>query len=318
LGAGIKLRPTKIAYFGNKSKTQKDRRKQKMITLIDGLSLGSIYALIALGYTMVYGIAKMLNFAHGDIIMVGAYAIYVAMSFANPNPVIALISSIIVCTLLGVFVEKFAYKPLRGASPLAVLITAIGVSYFLQSVAQIVFGSQPKPVSGWKLPKIEFLNQFGITTGAVVTLIAGILIMVALTLFINITRTGSAMLAVSEDKGAAKLMGINVNKIITITFAIGSALASFASMFYLLQIPNAEPTLGAMPGIKAFTAAVIGGIGSIPGAMLGGMVLGVIEKICLSIEVISPYTTAIEFSLLILILLVKPTGFLGRTTKEKV
>ncbi len=289
-----------------------------MITLIDGLSLGSIYALIALGYTMVYGIAKMLNFAHGDIIMVGAYAIYVAMSFANPNPVIALISSIIVCTLLGVFVEKFAYKPLRGASPLAVLITAIGVSYFLQSVAQIVFGSQPKPVSGWKLPKIEFLNQFGITTGAVVTLIAGILIMVALTLFINITRTGSAMLAVSEDKGAAKLMGINVNKIITITFAIGSALASFASMFYLLQIPNAEPTLGAMPGIKAFTAAVIGGIGSIPGAMLGGMVLGVIEKICLSIEVISPYTTAIEFSLLILILLVKPTGFLGRTTKEKV
>ncbi|MBO4343921.1 MAG: branched-chain amino acid ABC transporter permease [Clostridia bacterium] len=287
-----------------------------MITLIDGLSLGSIYALIALGYTMVYGIAKMLNFAHGDIIMVGAYAIYVSMSFSNP--VIALFSSIIVCTTLGVLVEKFAYKPLRGASPLAVLITAIGVSYFLQSIAQIVFGSQPKPVNGWKLPKIEFLNQFGITTAAVVTLIAGIMIMVALTLFINFTRTGSAMLAVSEDKGAAKLMGINVNKIITVTFAIGSALASFASMFYLLQIPNAEPTLGAMPGIKAFTAAVIGGIGSIPGAMLGGMVLGVIEKICLSIEVISPYTTAIEFSLLILILLVKPTGFLGRTTKEKV
>lgn len=241
-----------------------------MITLIDGLSLGSIYALIALGYTMVYGIAKMLNFAHGDIIMVGAYAILVAMTTTG-FPLVGVIASIVVCTLLGVLIEKLAYKPLRGASPLAVLITAIGVSYLLQSLAQLIFESKSKPVDGWKLPDIAFLKAHGINTSAVVTLVAGALIMVALTLFINFARTGRAMLAVSEDRDAAKLMGINVNRIITVTFAIGSALAAFAGMFYLLQIPNAEPTLGAMPGIKAFTAAVIGGIGSIPGAMLGGI-----------------------------------------------
>ncbi len=288
-----------------------------MITFIDGLSLGSIYALIALGYTMVYGIAKLLNFAHGDVIMVGAYAVLVAMSTTG-FPIAAVVASIIVCTLLGIVIEKIAYKPLRGASPLAVLITAIGVSYFLQSVAQIIFESKSRPVSGWAVPDIAFLKALGIRSSAVVTLVVGAVIMVALTLFINTTKTGSAMLAVSEDRGAAQLMGINVNRIITITFAIGSALAACAGMFYLLQIPNAEPTLGAMPGIKAFTAAVIGGIGSIPGAMLGGVLLGVIEKICLSIPVIAPYTTAIEFGLLILILLVKPTGLLGKKRREKV
>ncbi len=288
-----------------------------MNTLIDGLSLGSIYALIALGYTMVYGIAKMLNFAHGDIIMVGAYAILVTMSTSG-SPLLAAVLSVVICTLLGILIEKLAYKPLRGASPLAVLITAIGVSYLLQSIAQLVFESKSRPVSGWKIPDIPFLKEHGIPTGSVVTLVIGAVIMVALTLFINTTRTGSAMLAVSEDRGAATLMGINVNRIITTTFAIGSALAACAGMFYLLQIPNAEPTLGAMPGIKAFTAAVIGGIGSIPGAMLGGILLGVIEKLALSIPAISAYTTAIEFSLLILILLVKPTGFLGKTTREKV
>ncbi|MBQ3110290.1 MAG: branched-chain amino acid ABC transporter permease [Clostridia bacterium] len=302
-----------------------------MITLIDGLSLGSIYALIALGYTMVYGIAKMLNFAHGDIIMVGAYAIMVTLSqevtkaiaSINPglvvySPLLAIVLSVVICTILGILVEKLAYKPLRGASPLAVLITAIGVSYFLQGLAQLVFGSQPKPVgSAWKLPAIEAINKLGITTAAAVTLVCGIIIMIALTLFINCTRTGSAMLAVSEDRGAAILMGVNVNKIISITFAIGSALAAFAGMFYLFQIPNTEPTLGAMPGITAFTAAVIGGIGSIPGAMIGGVLLGVIEKFCLA-SPLAPYTVAIKFSLLILILLVKPTGLLGKVVREKV
>lgn len=288
-----------------------------MITLIDGLSLGSIYALIALGYTMVYGIAKMLNFAHGDIIMVGAYAILVTMTTSG-NPIVGVVASIVVCTLLGVLIEKAAYKPLRGASPLAVLITAIGVSYLLQSLAQLIFESKSKPVPGWKFADIPFLKHYGISTAAVVTLVAGAIIMVGLTVFINVTRTGRAMLAVSEDRGAAILMGINVNRIITITFAIGSALAAFAGMFYLLQIPNAEPTLGAMPGIKAFTAAVIGGIGSIPGAMLGGILLGVIEKVCLSVPVLAPYTTALEFSLLIVILLVRPTGIWGKKLREKV
>ena len=288
-----------------------------MITLIDGLSLGSIYALIALGYTMVYGIAKMLNFAHGDIIMVGAYAIMVTLA-ATVSPLAAIVAAIVICTILGILVEKLAYKPLRGASPLAVLITAIGVSYFLQGLAQLVFGSQPKPVgSAWRLPAIEAINNLGITTAAAVTLVCGIIIMVCLTLFIRCTKTGSAMLAVSEDRGAAILMGVNVKKIISITFAIGSALAAFAGMFYLFQIPNTEPTLGAMPGITAFTAAVIGGIGSIPGAMVGGVLLGVIEKFCLA-SALAPYTVAIKFSLLIVILLVKPTGLLGKVVREKV
>jgi branched-chain amino acid transport system permease protein len=288
-----------------------------MVTLIDGLSLGSIYALIALGYTMVYGIAKMLNFAHGDVIMVGAYAIMLTLSY-TVSPLAAVVAAVVLCTILGIVIEKVAYKPLRGASPLAVLITAIGVSYFLQGIAQLMFGSQPIPVgSAWKLPPVPFLNKLGITTSAAVTLICGIIIMVCLTLFIKYTRTGCAMVAVSEDKSAAVLMGINVNKIISITFAIGSALAAFAGMFYLFQIPNTEPTLGAMPGITAFTAAVIGGIGSIPGAMIGGILLGVIEKLCLASPLAS-YTVAVKFSLLIVILLVKPTGLLGKVRREKV
>ncbi len=287
-----------------------------MTTLIDGLSLGSIYALIALGYTMVYGIAKMLNFAHGDIIMVGAYTILVTLSATGMHPA-AIAAAVAVCTVLGIAVEKLAYKPLRGASSLAVLITAIGVSYFLQGAAQLIFESKSRPVVGWKLPDVPFINNLGISTGAAVTLLCGIIIMASLTIFVKFTKTGSAMLAVSEDRGAAILMGINVNRIISITFAIGSALAAFAGMFYLLQIPNAEPTLGAMPGITAFTAAVIGGIGSIPGAMVGGVIIGVIEKVCLS-SPIAPYTTAVKFSLLIIILLIKPTGLLGKTVREKV
>ncbi len=287
-----------------------------MSILLDGLSLGAIYALIALGYTMVYGIAKMLNFAHGDIIMLGAYAIYTVL-LSNGNPILGLILAIVICTLSGIVIEKLAYKPLRGASPLAVLITAIGVSYFLQSIAQIVFGATSHPVS---LPSLGFLGigNSQISMSTVVTLVVGAMLMIALILFIKHTKTGRAMLATSEDRDAARLMGVNVDRIIMLTFAIGSALAAFASLFYLMQIPSVSPTLGSMPGIKAFTAAVIGGIGSIPGAMLGGILLGLIEKICLSIPAVSAYTTAIEFSILILILLVKPIGLLGKRRREKV
>lgn len=287
-----------------------------MSILLDGLSLGAIYALIALGYTMVYGIAKLLNFAHGDVIMVGAYAIITTMSLSG-NLWLGILLAIVICTLAGVFIEKLAYRPLRGASPLAVLITAIGVSYFLQGLSQLIFGAEAKP---FDRPQFVTKNLSGlnISVGTLITLVVGTVIMIALTLFVKFTRTGRAMQAVSEDRGAAQLMGINVNAIIMITFAIGSALAAFASLFYLMQIPSASPTLGSMPGIKAFTAAVIGGIGSIPGAMLGGVLLGLIEKVCLSIPAISAYTTAIEFSLLILILLIKPIGLLGKKRRVKV
>lgn len=284
-------------------------------TLINGLSLGGIYAMIALGYTMVYGIAKMLNFAHGDIIMVGGYVIYVFM--ATNNPFLAIIMAVIFCVILGITIEKVAYKPLRGASPLAVLITAIGVSYLLQSLAQIVFGSANKMVTVYDFGSVDFLGV-PVQVSALVTLAVTVVVMIALTMFVKCTRIGRAMVAVSEDKGAAQLMGININSIITITFAIGSALAALAGLFYLLKAPSISSTLGAMPGIKAFTAAVIGGIGSIPGAMLGGILLGVVESISYKITAIAPYTDAIEFSILIIILLVRPTGFLGKKRREKV
>ena len=284
-------------------------------TLINGLSLGGIYAMIALGYTMVYGIAKMLNFAHGDIIMVGGYIIYVFM--ALNNPLLAIFMAVVGCVFLGILIEKVAYKPLRGASPLAVLITAIGVSYLLQSLAQIIFGSANKMVTVYDFGSVTILGV-PMQVSALVTLGVTVVVMAALTLFIKYTRLGRAMIAVSEDKGAAQLMGINVNGIITITFAIGSALAALAGLFYLLKAPSISSTLGAMPGIKAFTAAVIGGIGSIPGAMLGGILLGMVECISYKITAIAPYTDAIEFSILIIILLVRPTGFLGKKRREKV
>ena len=284
-------------------------------TLINGLSLGGIYAMIALGYTMVYGIAKMLNFAHGDIIMIGGYLIFVFM--ATNNPLLAIAMAVVGCVLLGILIEKVAYKPLRGASPLAVLITAIGVSYLLQSLAQIIFGSAPKMVTVYEFGSVKFLGVT-VQVSALVTLVVAAVVMVALTSFVKYTRLGRAMIAVSEDRGAAQLMGVNVNGIITITFAIGSALAALAGLFYLLKAPSVSSTMGAMPGIKAFTAAVIGGIGSIPGAMLGGILLGVVESISYKITAIAPYTDAIEFSILILILLVRPTGFLGKKRREKV
>ncbi len=287
-----------------------------MSTFINGLCLGGIYALIALGYTMVYGIAKMLNFAHGDIIMVGAYAIVSTLALTG-HTIPAVIAAIIICTLLGILTEKLAYRPLRGASPLAVLITAIGVSYLLQSTAQLIFGADPIPVNIGAFGSADVLG-LKIPISSLLTLGLCVVIMTALTLFIAKTKLGCAMLAVSEDRAAAQLMGINTNAIITLTFAIGSALAACASTFFLMQIPNVSPTLGSMPGIKAFTAAVIGGIGSIPGAMLGGILLGVIEKFSLSVPALAPYTTAIEFGLLILILLVRPTGLLGKKRREKV
>lgn len=285
-------------------------------TLINGLSMGSTYAMIALGYTMVYGIAKMLNFAHGDIIMVGGYMIFITMT-ATGSPLLGLLFAVIFCMILGVTIEKVAYKPLRGASPLAVLITAIGVSYLLQSTAQIIFGSAPKMVNVADLGNIT-IGTLTIPVYTLVTLGCSMIIMVVLSIFVKYTRTGRAMIAVSEDKGAAQLMGINVNRIIMITFAIGSALAAFAGLFMLMKSPSLTNTLGAMPGIKAFTAAVIGGIGSIPGAMVGGLLIGVVEAISLTIPPIAPYTDAIEFLILIIILLVRPTGILGKKRREKV
>lgn len=285
-------------------------------TILDGLSLGAIYALIALGYTMVYGIAKMLNFAHGDIIMVGAYAILVTIN-ANGHPLLGVVAAVVVCTVVGIVIEKVAYKPLRGASPLAVLITAIGVSYLLQSIAQLIFKSKSQAVTISETHMVN-IGSAELNLNTILTLVVGAVIMVALTLFVKYTKTGRAMQAVSEDRGAAQLMGVNVNKIIMITFAIGSALAACAGVFYLMQIPSVSPTLGSMPGIKAFAAAVIGGIGSIPGAMLGGVILGVVEKLALSVPVLAPYATAIEFALLIIILLVRPIGILGKKRREKV
>lgn len=286
-------------------------------TLISGLSLGSIYALIALGYTMVYGIAKMLNFAHGDIIMVGAYAGIVAVAQLSMNPVIAIVFSIVVCALLGVLIEFLAYKPLRQAAPLSVLITAIGVSYFLQNAALLIFGSQQKPYPTIvSLPSIN-IGAVEIGGKTILTLIVTAVIMIVLTFFINKTKLGKAMRAVSEDKNAASLMGISVNRTITLTFAIGSALAAFASIFYGMSYTYIKPSTGAMPGIKAFTAAVFGGIGSIPGAMLGGILLGMIEQ--LSKTYISTlWADAIVFGVLVIVLVVKPTGLLGKKISEKV
>ncbi len=284
--------------------------------LLNGLSSGGTYAMIALGYTMVYGIAKMLNFAHGDIIMVGGYMIFVTMA-AVGNPLIGLAAAALFCVVLGITIEKVAYKPLRGASPLAVLITAIGVSYLLQSTAQMIFGSAPKMVVVAELGNLQ-IGALKVSVDTLVSLVCSFVIMIILSAFVKYTKIGRAMIAVSEDKGAAQLMGINVNMIITITFAIGSLLAAFAGFFMLMKSPSLSNTLGAMPGIKAFTAAVIGGIGSIPGAMLGGILMGVVEAVSYTIPVIAPYTDAIEFLILIVILLVRPSGILGKKRREKV
>lgn len=287
--------------------------------LINGVSLGSIYAVIALGYTMVYGIAKMLNFAHGDVIMVGAYIVFALTSYAGVNPYLALVISMAACTLLGMAIERFAYKPLRGASPLAVLITAIGVSYFLQNMALLIFGSQAKSFTSIvNLPALTLAGgKITISAETIVTIIVSLIIMVSLTLFVNKTKPGRAMLAVSEDKGAAQLMGANVNATISLTFAIGSGLAAVAGVLLCSAYPTLSSQTGAMPGIKAFVAAVLGGIGSIPGAVIGGVLIGVIEILSRS-YISSQMADAIVFAVLIIVLLVKPTGILGKKYIEKV
>ena len=287
--------------------------------MINGISIGAVYAIIALGYTMVYGIAKMLNFAHGDVIMVGAYISYCVTSYLGLPAFAGVLAAMVVCTVLGIVIEGLAYKPLRGTSSLAVLITAIGVSYFLQNAAQLIWGSAPKNYKSVVTiaPLKLFGGQLTITGEVLITVAACIIIMIGLTLFTGKTRMGKAMRAVSEDRDAAQLMGINVNSTISMTFAIGSALAAIAGVLLCSTVPTLQPTTGSMPGIRAFTAAVFGGIGSIPGAMLGGILLGVIEtfsKAYLSTQ----FSDAIVFLVLILVLLVKPAGLMGKAVQEKV
>ena len=288
--------------------------------VINGISLGSVYAIIALGYSMVYGIAKMLNFAHGDVIMVGGFVVYSLSASSGMNPILAVICSMVFCTVLGIVIEKIAYKPLRNAtSSLAVLITAIGVSYFLQNIALLIYGSSPK-----NFVSVIDMNPLVLADGAlkisgetIVTIVTCVVIMIVLMLFINKTKAGQAMLAVSEDKGAATLMGINVNGTISLTFAIGSGLAAIAGVLLCSSYPQISPYTGAMPGIKAFVAAVFGGIGSIPGAFIGGLLLGLIEILSRA-YISSQLADAIVFGVLIVVLIVKPTGILGKQIQEKV
>ncbi len=296
-----------------------------LATLVNGLSLGSIYALIALGYTMVYGIAKMLNFAHGDIIMIGAFSIFTCITSLKLPAILAILIAIVLCTILGITIEFLAYRPLRKAPPLAVLITAIGVSYFLQNIVLLINKLSNKTTFVFPtniLPDISLKigsgdNAIIINGNTIFTFIVTAVIMVALTLFINKTKMGKAMRAVSEDKETAELMGISANRTITVTFAIGSALAAVAGLFYGGTVISFNHTLGSMPGIKAFVAAVFGGIGSIPGAMLGGIILGIIEKMAEQ-YISTSLANAVVFGMLILVLTFKPTGLLGKKINEKV
>lgn len=292
---------------------------QFLSNLVNGISLGSVYAIIALGYTMVYGIAKMLNFAHGDVIMVGAYICFCCLFDLGLPPVVGILAAVVVCTVLGILVERLAYKPLRQATSLSVLITAIGVSYLLQNLAQLIWGSNPKSFQT-VIPagSINLMGgQLKISYVSIVTIATSAVVMIVLTLFVNRTKLGKAMRCVSEDRGAAQLMGVNVDLTISATFAIGSALAAIAGVLMFSAYPTLKPTSGSMPGIKAFTAAVFGGIGSIPGAMLGGIMLGVIEILGRA-YVSSEQGDAFVFAVLILVLLIKPAGLLGKTVREKV
>ncbi len=291
-----------------------------LTNLISGLSLGSVYAIIALGYTMVYGISKMLNFAHGDVIMIGGYVSFIFSMYMGMNGWISLAIAMVACTVLGILIERLAYRPLRGTGSLAVLITAIGVSYFLQNAALLIWGANPR-VFPSLFEGVSTIHAAGgklsLSPVSLFTILANIIIMIILTLFVSKTKAGKAMRAVSEDNGAAQLMGINVNQSISLTFAIGSGLAAVAGVLMCSAYPVLMPTTGAMPGIKAFTAAVFGGIGSIPGAMIGGLILGVIE-IFSRAYISTELSDAIVFGCLIIVLLVKPTGLLGKKINEKV
>ena len=286
--------------------------------LISGISLGSIYAIIALGYTMVYGIAKMLNFAHGDIIMVGGYVSFCAMSYLGLPALPSALLAMLACTMLGIIIERLAYKPLRSAPSLAVLITAIGVSYFLQNSALLIWKAAPKSYPAVVSGSAEFFGgELKVPYISLLTIVICLVIMLGLSTFVSKSKMGKAMRACSEDKGAAQLMGINVNRTISMTFAIGSALAAIAGVLLCSFNSQLMPTTGSMPGIKAFTAAVFGGIGSIPGAFLGGLLLGIIEamaKAYISMQL----ANSIVFAVLIVVLLVKPTGLLGKQVREKV
>ena len=286
---------------------------------INGISIGAVYAIIALGYTMVYGIAKMLNFAHGDIIMVGAYISFCVTNYLGLPAIVSVVISMAVCTVLGIVIEGLAYKPLRGAPSLAVLITAIGVSYFLQNAAQLIWSSSAKNFTSIVTfaPIRLFDGKLVVTGEVLVTVLVSVVVMFALTWFTGSTRTGKAMRAVSEDRDAAQLMGINVNRTISTTFAIGSALAAVAGVLLCSTVPTLQPTTGSMPGIRAFTAAVLGGIGSIPGAMLGGILIGIIETFAKA-YISTQFSDAVVFSVLIIILLVKPAGLLGKQVQETV
>ena len=287
--------------------------------LINGISIGAVYAIIALGYTMVYGIAKMLNFAHGDVIMVGAYISFCVTNYLGLPAVVSVIAAMAVCTVLGILIEGLAYKPLRGTPSLAVLITAIGVSYFLQNTAQLIWSSSPKNFTSIVniKPMAIFGGQLTITGEMIVTVLTAVVVMLVLTWFTTRTKMGKAMRAVSEDRDAAQLMGINVNQTISMTFAIGAALAAVAGVLLCSTVPMLQPTTGSMPGIRAFTAAVFGGIGSIPGAMIGGILLGIIENFAKA-YLSTQFSDAIVFGVLIIILLVKPAGLMGKQIQEKV
>ena len=287
--------------------------------LINGISIGAVYAIIALGYTMVYGIAKMLNFAHGDVIMVGAYISFCVTNYLGLPAIVSVVAAIVVCTVLGILIEGLAYKPLRGTPSLAVLITAIGVSYFLQNTAQLIWSSSPKNFTSIVniKPMSVFGGQLTITGEMIVTVLTAVLVMMVLTWFTTRTKMGKAMRAVSEDRDAAQLMGINVNQTISMTFAIGAGLAAVAGVLLCSTVPMLQPTTGSMPGIRAFTAAVFGGIGSIPGAMVGGILLGIIENFAKA-YLSTQFSDAIVFGVLIIILLVKPAGLMGKQIQEKV
>ena len=295
--------------------------------LIGGLQIGSIYALIALGYTMVYGIVKLINFAHGDIMMVGSYAVFwvttttvvTALSAVHPAlaATLAVLFAVVFCVVLGVLMDRVAYKPLRNAPRISALITAIGISLALQITAQLIFGSG-QVTFPQMIPKIPLfkVGRKPVYLLEVLTLVVSIVLMIGLQAFVKNTRTGKAMRAVSEDLGAAKLMGVNVDTTISITFAIGCALAAIGAMFYAQKVVYIKPLLGSMPGLKAFVAAVLGGIGIIPGAVLGGFIVGISETFVKYYA--SEYVDAMVFGILILVLLVKPSGILGKKTREKV